>query len=122
MPTWPTDLPCAPVANSLQVEIEPNINEFKPDVGRPSRSMRYTRSRRPYSFEMSLTSAQVATLDDFFSNPDECAGGAKSFTMRDFADHTLTPATKTFTFNTPPSFRQVAPDRFAASISLTREN
>lgn len=122
MPTWPSDLPCMPIAGSLQTDIEPNVAEFKPDVGRPQRSMRYTQSRRPYSFEMSVTSAQRAILDDFFSNSKQCAGGAISFDMRDVADLTSTPATKRFTWTSPPSFRQMAPDRFSASIQITRED
>lgn len=122
MPTWPSDLPCMPVAGTLQLDIEPNIAEFKPDVGRPQRSMRYTQSRRPYSFEISISGDQRVILDDFFSNPNECAGGAISFDMRDVADLTSDPATKRFTWTQPPSIRQVAPNRFSAQISITREN
>jgi len=120
MPTWPTDLPCRAIANTLQTSIEPNVSEFKPDVGRPQRSRRYTQSRRPYSFEISVTSEQKAVLEEFFEI--ECAMGVRSFTMRDLADLSATPATKSFTFAAPPSCSQMAPNRFRAMISIVREN
>lgn len=119
MPVWPRELPCRPVAGTLQVGIEPNVVEFKADVGRPQRSKRYTQSRRPYVFEIFLTAAQRVVLDDFFDN--ECAGGVKSFAMRDLADLTATPATKTFTWTQPPACRQIAPGHFQAQVSLVRE-
>lgn len=121
MPTWPTDLPCAPIAGTLRIEIEPNIAEFKPDVGRPQRSRRYTLSRRPYSFEIAITGAQIPVLiDEFYIG--ECSEGVNSFSMKDLGDRSATPATRTFTWAQAPSIAQIAPDRFRATISIVREN
>lgn len=120
MPAWPEELPCAPIAGTLQIGLEPNIAEFKPDVGRPQRSKRYTLSRRPYGFRLSLTAAQRVILDDFFD--EECSSGVKSFTMRDVGDFTNAPAIKTFSWVSPPEFNQIGPAHFEAQISIARED
>lgn len=121
MPAWPNNLPCLPIANSLNLTVEPNTVEFKPDVGRPQRSRRYTLTRRPYDFQMAMTSEQVRfLLDTFFA--DLCNDGVSSFTCRDFADVTDAPPTKTFTWAEPPQVQQISPNRYRVAMSWVRED
>lgn len=121
MPTWPESLPCQPLAGTLTVDIEPNVVEFKPDVGRPQRSRRYTLSRRPYQFEMAMTKQQLAILiDEFFEG--DCVDGVASFQCRDFSVPGITPVMRTFTWSEPPQAAQMTGNRFRVRCSWVRED
>lgn len=120
MPTWPGSLPQGPLVNTLTIERDPNIVEFKPDVGRPQRSKRYTLTREPYGGEMLLSDVQRADLMEFFA--DDCAEGAISFEMEDWADlGQVSPTMAVFTWATPPKSAWVAPGYWRVSLSLVKE-
>lgn len=120
MPTWPVTLPQAPLVNTLTIDREPNVVEFKSDVGRPQRSKRYTQSREPYSANMLMTDAQRVDLMDFFA--DDCAEGAVSFEMEDWADLGQSPATMAlFTWATPPRVSWAAPGYWQVSLNVVKE-
>lgn len=121
MPNWPSDLPCAPIFGTLRTKPEPNISEFKPDVGRPQRSRRYTLTRRLYSGTLKCTTAQKDSLLDFWE--DDCATGVNSFQMTDWARASGAAAvTKTFTFVEEPDPQQTGPNVWLVSLSLARED
>ena len=121
MPTWPESLPCQPILGTLNVGIEPNVVEFKPDVGRPQRSRRYTLSRRPYEFEMAMTKHQVGILvNEFFEG--DCVDGVVNFTCRDFAEPGITPVMRTFSWTEPPQAQQMTGNRFRVKLVWARED
>lgn len=121
MPAWPTTLPCMPINGTLRVAQESNISEFKPDVGRPQRSRRYTLRRRLYTGTLKLTTAQRAILDEFFH--EDCADGVNSFTMRDWIPNSDSPlGTGTFTFVNAPEYDYTGPNRWFVNLELARED
>lgn len=120
MPAWPDTLPCQPVQGSLRIRQEPNVAEFKPDVGRAQRSKRYTLTRKMYSGTIKCTTAQTQILMDFFD--DDCASGVNSFTMRDWGPNSNSPPESTFTFTSAPEFEKSSGNFWLVSLELAREN
>lgn len=120
MPAWPTTLPCAPVQGTLRVRPEPNLAEFKPDVGRPQRSKRYTLTRKLYNGALKCTTEQMQELMEFFD--EDCASGVLSFTMKDWLPNANSPPEATFTFVSPPDFEKSGPNYWFASLELARES
>lgn len=115
MPSWPSSLPCQPLAGGMQFVPEVNVTEFKPDVGSPIRRRRYTGRRQLYNAEMALNSLQVADLLDFFAN--DCCDGVHTFTMEDWRTTDLL----TFSWIQPPSINRVAPNIWRAGIQIALE-
>lgn len=121
MPIWPSDLPCAPISGTLRTRPEPNIAEFRPDVGRPQRALRSTRARRMYSGTLKCTTAQKDQLLDFYEI--DCAFGVNAFQMTDWARASGAPAvTKTFTFDDVPDPEQRGPNVWFVALDLSRED
>jgi hypothetical protein len=115
MAAWPATLPCQPLAGSLSFTPEPNVAEFKPDVGAPIRRRRYTAIRLLYQAEMKMTATEVAQLMQFFST--DCEDGALTFTMTDWR----TGATETFSWISPPSFQRIAGNIWSVTLPLALE-
>lgn len=118
MPTWPATLPCAPLPG-FRVRQEPNIAEFRPDVGRPQRSRRYTNTRYLYSGMIKCTTAQMQQVMAFY---EECEVGVLSFTMEDWLPNTNSPPEGVFTFVSPPDFEKSGPNYWFVSLELAKES
>lgn len=114
MAVWPVTITQYPLIGTLTITPEPNVAEFKPDVGSPIRRKRYTAKRYIISADMLLQGAQRLTLDDFFTT--DCEDGALTFTMTDWVLGT----TKTFEWLSPPSFIHMFELNYRVSLQLAR--
>ena len=114
MAEWPLSLPCQPVLDGLGFTDEPNVVEFKPDIGRAQRSKRYTRDRELIEASIKLDAAQMETLRTFYR--DDCESGVVAFTMKDWR---IGPAG--FTFANPPRYNRVNGRAFMAQLTLYLE-
>lgn len=115
MAAWPNTLPCQPVLDALAFTDEPNVVEFKPDVGRAQRSKRYTRDREQIEATLVLTKTQLQLLRDFYR--DECQSGVISFTMPDWRFNT----SETFTWASAPRFTRVTGRRYMVAVTIFME-
>ena len=116
MPAWPLDAPQYFLTGTLEIVSEPNVAEFKPDVGSPIRRQRYTEKRYFYTgVMMAQTNEERQALDDFFTN--DCADGALTFERNDWLDE-LTPSV--FEWIQPPAFVHVALEIWRVSIQLAK--
>jgi hypothetical protein len=116
MASWPVAAPQYFLVGTLEITSEPNVAEFKPDVGSPLRRQRYTDKRYFYSGSMQAqTVAEREALDDFFTV--DCADGALPFSRNDWLDE-ATPAT--FEWVSPPTFQHVALDIWRVGIQVAK--
>ena len=77
MQGWPSSLETRALAGTHRTRMAPNVIAFKPDVGEPIRRRRYTGRSSSDTFEQTLSSAQLKTLQDFWTF--ECQQGALTF-------------------------------------------
>lgn len=76
MPVWPAELP-GPAIGTLNESPPNNVIASQPDKGPAIVRRRTTANVRPLSFSMMLTSEELQTLDDFFT--DETDYGSVPF-------------------------------------------
>lgn len=99
MPTWPSTLPQAPLAQGFAETPPNNLRRSEMDKG-PAKVRRYTtRGVREFSMSFRLTQAQSVILEDFHDNT--LSHGAFSF---DFT-HPRTGEAGRFRFRDQPSMR-----------------
>ena len=115
MAEWPLSLPCQPLLDALGFTDEPNVVEFKPDIGRAQRSKRYTRDRELIEASLKLDAQQMQTLRTFYR--EDCESGVVAFTMKDWRFGTA----ETYTFANPPRFNRVNGRAFMAQLTLYLE-
>jgi len=92
METWPTSLPLPEQAGYSEQQAN-NILRTQMDAGAPKQRRRYTAVYTTVKFQMTLTSAQTATLMSFYN-----LVGAGSF----YWTHPRTGASVTARFTEPP--------------------
>lgn len=112
MPTWPSTLPKLVIAGSHQMQAQPNVDAFEPDVGESIRRQRYTGNASNESFELVLTQTQVDTLRSFWAT--DCKQGALTFTAS-LVDRVA--RTWWFDAGSPPQFANI-PGGTAYRVSL----
>jgi hypothetical protein len=113
---WPTTLPCQPVLGSLTITPEPNVAEFKPDVGGPIRRQRYTSQRYIYSGTLQCTPEQKRILDEFYRV--NTRAGSLTFLMKDWDEPSQE---RSFTFEQAPSFPRTIGQVWMVPVVLGRE-
>ncbi len=112
MPAWPVSLPQRPLANSFQEQAPDLLLRSQMDQGPDKTRQRYTAGVRNMQMQMTLTAAQVETLDNFFIN--DLSGGAAKF---DWV-HPRTAAAETFRFTEPPNYSQLTKGAYSVSLNL----
>lgn len=115
MADWPNTLPCQPLLEALSFVDEPNVVEFKPDVGRAQRSKRYTRDRERIEATLALTRPQMEILRTFYRT--DCESGVVAFSMKDWRFGT----DALFTWASSPEFSRRNGRSFMVSVSLFME-
>ena len=63
---WPATLPQCPILNGFQEQPQPNVVQFKPDVGTPKQRRRSTAKGWLTSMTFRMTNAQVLTFYTFY--------------------------------------------------------
>lgn len=117
MPTWPTTggFPPAPLRGSWQRQRQKNTTRFDPDVGPPLVRKRSTVSTLMATFNILLTTAQLATLDTFYA--DDCNEGATPF---DF-ENPETEVTEAWSWDEPPAVSDNGQGSFIVGCKLRRD-
>lgn len=97
MAVWPASLP--PLGNiGAQVAADDSVLRSQMDAGPPTRRNRFTAITKSVSYTMTLTGAQVSTLDTFFH--DTLRNGALAFDWIDPRDDSAA----IFAFKKPPEY------------------
>lgn len=97
MAVWPTSLP--PLGNiGARISADDSVARSQMDAGPPSRRNRFTASTKSVSYTMTLSGAQVATLDTFFH--DTLRSGALAFDWIDPRDDSAV----SIAFKKPPEY------------------
>lgn len=112
MPAWPGSLPQKPLLEGLQEQAPTLTVRTQMDAGPPKIRKRFTAGIRLFSLLLSLTKAQVETLDVFFVTTSN--GGATPFDWT----HPRTAASVTFRFVSPPAYHPLADDVWRAQLEL----
>jgi len=113
---WPTtgSFPGGPLVGSWTYKREPNVIRMKPEVGSPLERRRASVSVSYASFNLILTSAQLATLDDFYFN--QCLEGIIPFTFT----NPETDASETWFWDDSPSHSMISIGIYKVACSLRR--
>lgn len=85
MPSWPSSLPLLGQIGA-QLADDDSVVEFAPDTGPTQRRNRSTAITQSLSYTMTLTGAQLATLNAFYRT--DLRNGALSFDWLDPTDDT----------------------------------
>ena len=109
MPTWPSEF--CPLINSFQESPPENTIRSSMDKGPDKLRRRTTANIRPVSFRISISKAQVATLDSFFLT--DTASGSLPF---DYV-HPRTGQNVSARFVSAPTYQNRS-TRYEADISL----
>lgn len=114
MPVWPTtgSFPQVVMYEGYQEDVPLTTVRTTMDTGPQKVRRRFTAGPRPFKVQLALTTAQVATLDDFFVNT--CYGGALSFTWT----HPRTGAGGTFRFKQGIAYSRQGPDLWFAKFEM----
>lgn len=117
MPTWPTtgSFPQCPSPGTWQRQRQSNLLSFEPDVGPPLTRKRSTVSTLSVSFSIVLYTAQLATLDTFFTV--DAAEGAIPFDWK----NPETGVVEAWSFVEPPAVQKPFKDRYEVQIRLRRD-
>jgi hypothetical protein len=110
--TWPASLPQALLYEGAQEKAPNEVVRTQMDAGPPKVRRRFTAGVRGFPGQLSLTKAQVQTLDDFYLVTLQ--GGALKFSWR----HPRTGAAVDLRFVEPPSYSAAADDVWKAALSL----
>lgn len=105
---WPPSLPSPKPSEFTETAVDVVVRTSM-DAGVPKARRRFTAAPRPISATLTLTRAQVATLDTFFV--DTLKGGALTF---DWTDH-RTGDDAVYRFVSKPQYRPRAPRQAAAT-------
>lgn len=114
MPTWPTtgNFPQNVQYAGYQEDTPLSTIRTSMDIGPQKIRQRFTAAVRPFKVTLSLTTAQVATLDAFFLTT--CSGGALSFTW----NHPRTGAAGTFRFKQGIAYTREGNDLWTAKFEM----
>lgn len=113
---WPVSLPQAPLSGTLSQQLQDNVLRGPAEAGAEGqRRRRFTATSKTISFSMHMTTAQLATLETFYT--DTLGGGVLRFEFED----PVTGATKEFSFVEPYNAQHVARDFYRVSIALMRK-
>jgi hypothetical protein len=113
MAVWPATLPQYVLAANYTEAVPDNSIRSETDVGPAKVRRRGTAAPRPISCQVLLTTAQRATLDDFYNT--DTKAGSLTWTWV----HPVTRAAATFRFVEPISFSATARGQlFTAALSL----
>jgi len=113
MTTWPSSLP-SPALDTFTETPPNNAISTQMDKGPDKVRRRTTANVRPISFSMKLTSTQVETLDDFYTNTT--FSGVVDF---DYTHpRTNQPVTARFKAGSPPQYSESSGVLWNASVEL----
>lgn len=111
MATWPASLPQRVLLDGYAEGAADNVLRFETDYGPPKRRRRSTREVRTFPAALVLTTAQVATLDTFYTST---LGQVDAF---DWV-HPRTLAAASFKFEARPDIRPLGGGYWRATFVL----
>lgn len=115
MPSWPLDLPVAPLVSGFQIQPKSNVIAFGTEVG-PGKLRRRTTARTTvYTGTFLLTEDQRQSFVAFFQ--DDIEDGALSFSYNDVVDGT---ATFRFEPGSPYSLTALSPTQWHLHVTWAR--
>jgi len=112
MATWPTSLPQVAIGDEFEEAAYPNVIRSEVDVGPAKVRQRYTAEIKRYAVPLILTTAQVATLETFFTST--IGYGTEAF---DWIDQ-RTKATVSLLMVNRPSYREIGGGTWRTVLEL----
>jgi len=114
MATWPTadSFPQTPLMSFNQVTAPNTVLTTDMDAGPPKTRQRSTAGYYIHDYVFGMTATNLSALLTFYNTTTN--GGADSFEWT----HPRTSTTEDWVFVNPPSWRQVAPDRYEVNVTL----
>lgn len=111
MVDWPLSLPVARVGTIKERRV-PSYVDDKPEVGKPRRRKRYTRTLRKFSFVISIDDSEKATLNTFIDTTTD--GGVEQF----YWTHPTTAAVHVVRFAVIPDIDDVTIGLWDVQVAL----
>lgn len=112
MAAWPVTLPQRPNQDTYEETAQVQVVRTQMDVGPDFVRRRSTAAPVVFRMSMKLTSAQIDTLDAFYTNT--LFGGVSTFTW----EHPRTDAAGTFRFLSSPSYSTLGGVWYLAAFSV----
>lgn len=116
---WPKALPCQPLLQGLEVNLDDNFDDFKPSQGKPFRRTKQSVATDSYTVQFAMTNAQRDLFMEFYRN--DCGGGVDDFSVpKDY----LRPSRGSVIFSWSegaPKLNRAGPDQWVVSFAVTAD-